>query len=116
MTSLQDTALIRLRPRHDLIYVSQNQTVLATDLDGFVRPGPDRGLFFHQTRLLSRYRYLINDKPPQPIALSNVEQHSWLGYYIVPAPGVRVAGTRYGLATCVGRPPMGAGTNAAPAA
>ena len=86
MTSLQDTALIRLRPRHDLIYVSQNQTVLATDLDGFVRPGPDRGLFFHQTRLLSRYRYLINDKPPQPIALSNVEQHSWLGYYLALSP------------------------------
>src|SRR5947208_1825340 len=44
------------------------------------------GLFFHQTRLLSRYRYLINDKPPQPIALSNVEQHSWLGYYLALSP------------------------------
>jgi glycogen debranching enzyme len=86
MTALQSTGLIRLRPRHDLIYVSQNQTVLATDLDGFVRAGPDRGLFFHQTRLLSRYRYLINDKPPQPIALSNFEQHSWLGYYLALSP------------------------------
>jgi glycogen debranching enzyme len=78
--------LVRLRPRHDIIYVSQNHTVLATELDGFVNGGPDRGLFVHQTRMLSRYRYLINDNRPQPLALSNVEQHSWLGYYVALSP------------------------------
>ena len=80
------SSLVRLRPRHNLIYVSQSQTVLGTELDGFVNGGPDRGLFFHQTRLLSRYRYLINGESPQPIVLSNVEQHSWLGYYIALSP------------------------------
>jgi hypothetical protein len=28
--------LVQLRPRHDVIYVSQNRTVLATGLNGFV--------------------------------------------------------------------------------
>src|SRR5436190_359729 len=78
--------LVQLRPRDDIIYVSQNRTVLATELNGFITEGPERGLFFQQTRLLSRYRYLIDDKPPLPVALSNVEQHSWLGYYIALSP------------------------------
>jgi glycogen debranching enzyme len=78
--------LVRLRPRDDIIYVSQSRTVLAMERDGFIEDGPDRGLFFHQTRLLSRYRYYINGQRPFPLALSNIEQHSWLGYYIVLSP------------------------------
>ena len=80
--------LVRLRPRVETIYVSQGRTVLATGRDGFVREGGGQGLFAYQTRLLSRYRYLIDGRPPTPAALSNVEQHSWLGYYITLAPGV----------------------------
>src|SRR5438067_5954762 len=77
---------IRLRPRHDTLHVTQNCTTLATNLDGFIEPGPDRGFFVHQTRLLSRYRYLIDGQPWTPLALSNVEQHTWLGYYITHSP------------------------------
>lgn len=77
---------IRLRPRDDTLHVTQNRTALATDLDGFIDGGPERGLFVHQTRLLSRYRYLIDGKPWTPLALSNVEQHSWMGYYIALSP------------------------------
>ena len=84
--------LVQLRPRDDIIYVSQNRTVLATELNGFITEGPERGLFFQQTRLLSRYRYLIDDKPPLPVALSNVEQHSWLGYYIALSPNASEQG------------------------
>ena len=84
--------LVQLRPRDDIIYVSQNRTVLATELNGFITEGPERGLFFHQTRLLSRYRYLIDDKPPLPVALSNVDQHSWLGYYIALSPNASEQG------------------------
>src|SRR5918997_6504543 len=80
--------LVRLRPRGDTLYASQSRTVLATDRDGFIRGGADHGLIVHQTRLLSLYRYLINDKPPRPVALSNVEQHTWLGYYVALPPGV----------------------------
>ena len=81
--------LVRLRPRADTLYASQSRTVLATDRDGFIRDGADHGLFVRQTRLLSLYRYLINGEPPRPVALSNVEQHTWLGYYIALPPGVK---------------------------
>jgi hypothetical protein len=63
------------------MYISQDRTVLATRRDGFICDGAEHGLFVHETRLLSRYRYLIDDRLPQPVALSNVEQHTWLGYY-----------------------------------
>lgn len=79
--------LVRLRPRSDMLYVSQNRTVLATGRDGFICRG-EEGLFVHQTRLLSRFRYLIDQAPPHPVALSNVEQHTWLGYYMVLPRGV----------------------------
>ena len=62
--------------------------MLATDLDGLIREFPKHGLFVGETRLLSRYRYFVDGKAPETVAVSNVEQHSWLGYYISPAPGV----------------------------
>jgi len=80
--------LSRLRPRSDTLHVSRGRTVLATGLDGFVAPGSPHGLFVHQTRLLSRHRLLIDGEPPTPVALSGVEQHSWLGYYIALPPGI----------------------------
>lgn len=79
--------LVRLRPWDDLICVSQGRTVLATESDGFFDGGPNRGLFVHQTRLLSRYRYLIDGRPPRRVAGSNVAQHTWLGYYVTFPPG-----------------------------
>jgi glycogen debranching enzyme len=82
------TRLIRLRPRSDMLYVSQNRTVFATGRDGFIT-GPEEGFFVHETRLLSLYRFLIDGTPPRPAALSNVEQHTWLGYYMAPPPGVK---------------------------
>ncbi len=60
---------------------------MATDLDGLIGGFPRHGLFVGETRLLSRYRYFVDGKVPQTVAVSNVEQHSWLGYYISPAPG-----------------------------
>src|SRR5581483_4587144 len=50
---------------------------------------PDQGLFSNQTRLLNKYRYSINDDAWWPVALSNVEQHSWMGYYIQAPPGYK---------------------------
>ena len=88
MPQQHDGPLVRLRPRADTVYISQDRTVLAAERDGFVSDGAEHGLFVHETRLLSRYRYLIDGTPPQPVALSNVEQHTWLGYYIQLAPGI----------------------------
>jgi glycogen debranching enzyme len=78
--------LVRLRTRAETLYVSQNRTVLATRRDGFMNGEPDHGLFVRSTRLLSRYEYRLNGKPMLPTGLSNVEQHTWLGYYVAPAP------------------------------
>ncbi|HKY04541.1 MAG TPA: glycogen debranching N-terminal domain-containing protein [Blastocatellia bacterium] len=80
--------LVRLRPRSDTLYTSRSRTVLATERSGFILSGPEHGLFVHQTRLLSKYVYLIDGQQPVANALSNVEQHSWLGYYIALPPGV----------------------------
>src|SRR5687768_9643312 len=83
----QSNWLVRVNARPDTIYVSHGRTVLATSRDGFVHGGAGFGLFVHETRLLSRYRYLIDGEPPQPNVLSSVEQHSWLGYYVTQVPG-----------------------------
>ena len=63
--------------------------MLATNLDGLIGDFPKHGLFVGETRLLSRYRYFVEGNAPQTVAVSNVEQHSWLGYYISPAPGTQ---------------------------
>ncbi len=82
--------LVRLEPRSTTAYVSQNRTVLATGLDGFVCPRPDQGLIVHQTRMINKYKYLLNGSDFVPVAMSNVDQHSWMGYYIQAAPGYHV--------------------------
>lgn len=82
-------SLTKVNPRPKTIYCSQGRAVLATNLDGLIGDCPRHGLFFGETRLLSRYRYFVDGKPPQTVAVSNVEQHSWLGYYISPAPGAK---------------------------
>lgn len=77
--------LVRLRVRDDAIYLSRGDTVLAVDRDGFLDGEPERGLFVHRTRLLSRYRCRLGRRKPFPVSESCVEQHRWLGYYIVSA-------------------------------
>src|SRR5205823_2780218 len=61
--------------------------VLATASDGFIPASSQYGLFVEETRLLSSCRYEINGQVPVPVALSNIEQDSWLGYYIILPPG-----------------------------
>ncbi len=79
--------LIRIRPRRGQNYISQNHSVLITGDDGQIREDREEGLVVYQTRTLSRYRYFIDGKQPRPAALSAVQENSWLGYYIAPAPG-----------------------------
>lgn len=82
---MRSPGLVRLRPRADTVYVSSGRTVLATGTDGFLDGGADEGLFVHETRLLSRYRYRIEGAPLHPVSLSHITQRSWLGYYVAPA-------------------------------
>lgn len=82
-------SIARLQVREDALLVSQGDTVLATRRDGFIEPGPERGLFVHETRMLSLYRCRIGRKKPYPVALSSIRQDHWMGYYIVCAPALR---------------------------
>jgi glycogen debranching enzyme len=83
-----ESHLIRLRPRSDTLYISHNHTVLMTSGDGFISDAASHGLFADETRMLSRYRYLLNGQEPRTVALSAIEQHSSLGYYICGAPDI----------------------------
>jgi hypothetical protein len=60
-----------LRPSGDRIHLYRNHTVLSTGLDGWVRGG-EQGLFAHEARGLSEYRFLINEHEPRPVAVSPV--------------------------------------------
>ncbi len=72
----------RVRPRHSTVYTSRGRTVMATNPDGIISKHKEHGLWVYQSRMLSRYRWLMNGHPPLMVSNSNLEQHSWLGYYI----------------------------------
>ena len=81
--------LVRIRARPDTLYLTRGYAVLATDRQGFVAPeDEEHGLFVREQRVIRKLRYSIDGRPPNPSVLSNVEQHSFLGYYICTAPGV----------------------------
>lgn len=79
--------LVSLRPRAGQNYICQDHSVLVTGADGFVREDRSEGLLIYQTRTISRYRYLINGEPPRAVALSPVQENSWMGYYTALPPG-----------------------------
>ncbi|MEP0546494.1 MAG: glycogen debranching N-terminal domain-containing protein [Rhodothermales bacterium] len=89
-------SLVRLRPRTDTLYTSRGFLSLATDRDGFIDDGSEHGFFAHETRMLSRYRYRVDGEALTPVALSNVDQHTWLGHYIREAPGNERGGGDHG--------------------
>ncbi|MFZ0734122.1 MAG: glycogen debranching N-terminal domain-containing protein [Candidatus Sulfotelmatobacter sp.] len=89
MKKLFQKSISKIIPRPGVKYCSQGRAVLATDPDGTIAGSPRQGLFYGETRVLSRYQYFVNGKSPQMVAVSNVEQHSWLGYYIFPPPGAK---------------------------
>lgn len=80
-------SLISLHPHNESWFVAQGRTILRTAKDGFVPAGAGYGLFVCETRLLSKYEMRINGEDLLPVALSNVNQHSWLGYYVILPPG-----------------------------
>ncbi|HEV7768384.1 MAG TPA: glycogen debranching N-terminal domain-containing protein [Thermoanaerobaculia bacterium] len=81
-------ALTRVRPRPFTTHISRGRSVIATTVDGRINGNPDHGLFVHETRLLSRWKYLIDDQEPSANAFSAIRQNHWLGYFVAAAPGV----------------------------
>lgn len=82
-------SLIQLQPRNNTVYASQSRTVLATAPDGSISQPGKHGLWVYQTRMLSKYRWLINGRAPEAAGLSMVEQHSLLAYYIAAPPNCK---------------------------
>ncbi len=79
--------LVYLRPRTHQDYIGESHSVLVTGANGFINQGTEEGLRVFQTRSISRLEYLIDGKPFEPVSLSAVRLHNWLGYYIAPPPG-----------------------------
>lgn len=76
------TSLIQIRPRHGEVTISRGRTVLATSREGTIDPKqPRQGLWIYETRVLSKYRWLMDGHQPALSASSPVQQHTWLGYY-----------------------------------
>jgi glycogen debranching enzyme len=70
------------------VHIGRGRSVLATATDGLIGEHPDHGLFVHETRMLSRWRYFIDGEQPSPNAFSAVRQNHWAGYFVIAAPGV----------------------------
>jgi glycogen debranching enzyme len=79
---------IRIQPRPHTAHISRGRSVLATDREGLVTGRNDQGLFVHETRLISCWRYLLNGAAPTLNAFSAVRQNHSLAYYLSAAPGV----------------------------
>jgi hypothetical protein len=69
MDSHLHRSLAKISPRPRTIYCSHGRAVLATDLDGLIGGFPRHGLFVGETRVLSRYRYFVDGKTPQTVAV-----------------------------------------------
>ncbi len=86
MNHFDSRLLIHLQPRGDHHSISQGRTVLTTALDGSIQCEGDQGLWVYETRVLSRYQWKVNGSAPTFSALSAIEQHRDLAYYIFAPP------------------------------
>ena len=76
-------SLIRIRPRLDRVEISRGRTSFVSEHDGRTKKEiPVEGLYVYNTRILSRYDWLMNGKKPKFSCGSQIEQFSWMGYYV----------------------------------
>ena len=88
--------LIQLRPRPGTISISRGFAALVMGLDGNVAGEAEQGLFVHETRMLSNYAWKVDGDPLVPVALSKMEEHDWMGYYVRELPGNEKGGDDHG--------------------
>jgi glycogen debranching enzyme-like protein len=81
-------------PHHDRPLVFQGYTVLLTNPDGSITGGSGLGLFDYDTRILSKYRLLVDDEPPRCDTSASVESHRWVAHLTVDRAGPDAAGPR----------------------
>jgi len=74
-SDVAERGLIQLWPRQGTVQVSCGRTVLVSGEDGVITgKRAVEGLYVYETRMLSRYQWLINGKSPEFSCGSNVRQ------------------------------------------
>jgi glycogen debranching enzyme len=81
-------------PHRDRQLTFQGYTVLFTNRDGSITEGSGLGLFDYDTRILSKYRLLIDDQSPRCDTSANVESDYWVAHLTVDRAGRDPAGPR----------------------
>jgi glycogen debranching enzyme len=74
---------IALRVYPGLLFAYHGRSLLITNTGGDIECEL-QGLYEHDARILSRYRLLVNGKSPRLDAISSIDPHSTLGYYVCP--------------------------------
>lgn len=76
-------SLIQIQPRAGIVSLSRGRTAFVSQQNGEVDPRCDwHGLYVYEARVLGRYQWFVNGGPPQFSCASNVDQNSWLGYFV----------------------------------
>src|SRR5262245_5276998 len=73
-------------PHHSLQLTFNGYTVLLTDTDGSICAGT-QGLFDFDTRILSKYRLLVDDEVPRCDTSAAIASDYWAAHLTVPRPG-----------------------------
>lgn len=81
-------------PHHDRQLTFQGYSVLLTNPDGSITEGAGLGLFDYDTRVLSKYRLLIDGEPPRCDTAANVESDYWIAHLTLDRAGHDAAGRR----------------------
>ncbi|HEY9722965.1 MAG TPA: glycogen debranching N-terminal domain-containing protein, partial [Oscillatoriaceae cyanobacterium] len=76
--------LNRFRMFPDTLVAYQGHVLLVTDIFGQLGKGIE-GLYFHQTRLLSRLTFTVDGRPPLFVSANAVDAYSFIAYYLAPA-------------------------------
>jgi glycogen debranching enzyme len=84
----------RIDPHHDRALTFSGYTVLLTDPAGTIDEGSGLGLFDYDTRILSKYRVLVDGKAPRSDTNANVESNSWIAHLTVDRAGHDARGPR----------------------
>ncbi len=71
---------VNLRARGGQLFTYSGRSVLVTDLTGNVKPQDPLGLYFDNTRILSRLEVTVGHKAPRPVSASPVGGDAFLGY------------------------------------
>jgi glycogen debranching enzyme len=81
-------------PHHDRQLTFHGYTVLLTNPDGTITEGTGLGLFDYDTRIVSKYRLLIDGELPRCDTAANVESDYWIAHLTVDRPGRDASGPR----------------------